>query len=131
MTRRHSVNLTAMSAALAVGLGISASALAAEAYEYLPAQAFTHEAGGNAISGYYLARNGRCNVTVTMGAASPVLAKTAPPMRISFRLRPYETVSIGTTEDPGIHLTCGSMARHLIVTADAPGAYRIVTASAG
>jgi hypothetical protein len=42
-----------------------------------------------------------------------------PPMpaRITLALRPFETVSIGTSASSSVHLTCGSLARQMILTA--------------
>jgi hypothetical protein len=110
-------------AALTLGcLFASAAAGAAEANRnpasevYRAAQAISYELGSKRAVGYFLTRDGMCQLTLMIAEATdPDLAPPPSAARLSVAIQPGQSAALASAEGGSMLLTCGSGAETMLV----------------
>jgi hypothetical protein len=111
-TRFETLFIAAVIAALSAPLSRPA---AASEQVYRPIQAITTTVGSKLVAGYFVNKDGRCQVTVMVQESWDPNQDTPnfTAARLRFDLEPNQTASVDSAESASISLTCGEEAETL------------------
>ncbi|MGE5768450.1 MAG: hypothetical protein ACM35H_14770, partial [Bacteroidota bacterium] len=106
-------------AVVALGATLPAASTRAPApwtSEYRPVQSITQEFGSKVASGYFLARDGACAVTLMVGERSdPEAPHALSAARLRVTLAPGQAVGLDSDEGRSLSLACGAGGKTLTV----------------
>jgi hypothetical protein len=111
--------------AFAAFLSVSASfALADEPVatvggdQYHPVQSLTYDFGSKSTSGFFVQKDGACQVVLMLSEKiDPDAVTQATPVRVRLDLKPGQTAGLDSEEGQSLTFACGEGAATLVVTA--------------
>ena len=130
--------LSARSAgALALGCLATAFLVGAAAARQNPAsevyratQAISYELGSKRAVGYFVTRDGVCQLTLMIAeAVDPDIASPTSAARLNLAILPGQTAALASEEGESVMLTCGSGGETMVVKYDQPAGRSIVSAA--
>lgn len=105
--------------AAAAALSMGAAALPVKAAEgrvvLAPAKGQSFAVGGEKAVGYFLAKDGQCELTLTVAPAGDADAVKGAGQRLRFAVAPGSTGQFETAEGGALQFTCGSGAKSMSV----------------